>query len=188
MNKKEVKKNKRGFTIIESFIAVVLFTLAVAATLSLLSKSVFFSSTSADRITAVYLAQEGLEFIRNTRTGNTLAGQPWLTGLTNCNTATGCYIDSSLGNSNASSRVKVCPAGIPIGTSGCPPLRYDASLFTYGYTTGALTLFKRTITVIPQSGGVNPNADEVLVTVTVSWTQKNIPYAVTLKDHLFNWQ
>ncbi len=182
MNKKEVKKNKKGFTIIESFIAVVLFTLAVAATLSLLSKSVFFSSTSADRITAVYLAQEGLEFVRNTRTSNTLAGQPWLTGLTNCNTATGCYIDSSLGNSNVSGRVKACLAG------GCPPLLYNASLFTYGYSSGALTPFKRIITVIPQSGGVNPNADEVLVTVTVSWTQKNIPYAVTLKDHLFNWQ
>ncbi len=175
----------KGFTIIEAFIATVLFTLAVAATLSLLARSVVFSNTSADRITAVYLAQEGLEFVRNARTSNLLAGQPWLTGLDACNSGTGCTIDA-LSNNNVTTRVQPC------GTY-CAVSNYSQTLFLYGYNTGAgwaatTPPFRRTITVVPQTGGTNPNADEVLVTVTVAWTYKNVPYAITLKDHLFNWE
>ncbi len=173
--------NKKGFTIIESFIAVVLFTIAVAATLSLLARSVYFSNTSADRITAVYLAQEGLEFIRNTRTSNLLSQQPWLTNLNNCITAT-CTIET-LSNTNVAARVQPCSG------STCLLSRFNSSFSVYGYnSTWAQTIFERKIRVTPQTGGVNPNADEVLVTVIVSWTQKNVPYSITLKDHLFNWQ
>lgn len=173
---------KKGFTIIEAFIATVLFTIAVAATLSLLSRSIIFSNTSADRITAVYLAQEGLELVRNARTSNILAGQPWLTNLNNCITAT-CTVEA-LSNTNVTSRTQAC-----VGT--CPLIRYSPTLFLYGYTPGwsvTTPQFRRMVTIVPQVGGVNPNADEVLVTVTVTWTQKNVPYSIILKDHLFNWQ
>lgn len=167
----------KGFTIIETFIAVTLFALAVSATLTLVSKGIFFVNTSEDRITAVYLAQEGLEFIRNARTANLLAGQPWLAGLDACNSTNGCNIDT-LANDGIATNVTAC-------STTCLPLYYNPTLYVYGYGSGSpwtATGYRRKVTVTPQI-----NSDEILVTVAVTWTTKNVPYTVTFTDNLFNW-
>lgn len=180
----------RGFTIIETFIAVTLFTLAIAASLSLVAKNIFFANTSKDRVVAIFLAQESLEFIENARTTNLLSSKPWLQDLDDCITTAednkSCRIETT-SNANLASRVFPCNPSNP-DTDSCPVLYYNTASYLYGYDTSngtwEATPFSRRITLFKEPS----NSDEVLVTVKVFWKQKNIVQSVTLEDRLFNWR
>src|SRR3989344_1991357 len=93
----------RGFSLIESLVAIAILILAVTGTLTIASKSISISGQARDQITAAYLAEEGMEFIRNTRDNNVLAGASWVSGLSACIGGSGCTVDVS------SSQVAPCP-------------------------------------------------------------------------------
>jgi len=59
-----------GFTIIEIIIAILVMTIGIIGVFSAFYVIIFLSSDSADRFTAAYLSQEGLEIIRNIRDTN----------------------------------------------------------------------------------------------------------------------
>ena len=65
------KENKqRGFSFIESILAVFMVSVGMIAVLSLISKNLKESIDSRDQITASLLAQEGIELVRNLRDNN----------------------------------------------------------------------------------------------------------------------
>lgn len=65
--------NKKGFTIIETILAVFIITIGVLGAFSLILMISSFTSGISSRLSAVYLAQEGIENIRNIRDSNWLA-------------------------------------------------------------------------------------------------------------------
>ena len=76
--------NKQSsFTLIEVLIAVFLITVAIGGTFILMQRVVEYSAVSFSRLQAVYLAQEGIEQVRNQRDSNWLAGNPWNQGIGN---------------------------------------------------------------------------------------------------------
>ena len=78
-------KHKQGFTLVETFVAIVILTIAVIGPLSLLSKAITDGNFAKNQITAYYLAQEGLEMVVNIRDRNLIArGTGWLSGLESC--------------------------------------------------------------------------------------------------------
>ena len=72
---------KKAFTLIEVLIAIFLITVGIAGAFDLIQRTVAFSAISSSRLEAVYLAQEGIEIIRNTRDSNWLAENPWDSGI-----------------------------------------------------------------------------------------------------------
>ncbi len=44
-----------------------------------------------------------------------------------------------------------------------------------------MTKFTRSVQI------TNVSADEVIVSVTISWVSQRIPYTITLTSHLYNW-
>ena len=58
------EKFKRGFTFIETLVAVTIVVLGVIAPLAVASKVLFSMKKSEDYLVASYLAQEGLEIVR----------------------------------------------------------------------------------------------------------------------------
>jgi len=69
MFKTNNKKFNKGFTLIETFVAITVLVITVLGPMTLLSRALADSSTLKQRMTASYLAQEGLEtviFLRNT--------------------------------------------------------------------------------------------------------------------------
>src|SRR3990167_10137401 len=75
--------DNKGFTIIESLVAITVLVLAITGVTSAIQTGISSYIFSKDQIIAFYLAQEGVEQIRNIRDENSLKNpqQPWLTGI-----------------------------------------------------------------------------------------------------------
>ncbi len=183
----------KGFTLIETLIAITILTLAIAGPMVTASRSIVAAQTARDQLTASYLAQEGIEYVRAMRDneyltayqagGSNVSTTAWNNFLTasinQCRGAT-CTLDPSrsMGSGSGFSLV-------PCSPDSCPPLYLtQLSNGTYGYTEqgGTATPFTRTIQAIDVS-----ESDERIVS-KVSWSFHGIPYSVTITDNLTPWQ
>ena len=94
-----------GFTIIELVISIFILSIGIIGIFGAFSVVTILTSDSADRLTATYLAQEGMEIVRNIRDTNWLNMNAcvsgtvncqafWYDGLNNCTQNNGgCYAD-----------------------------------------------------------------------------------------------
>ena len=167
---------KKGFTLIETLVAVSLLTVAVVAPMTLTARSLSAAYYARDQITAFHLAQEAVETVRNVRDGNILqnalgASVDLLTGIPSI-TGQPFTVDTRNGS------MTQCPVT-------CPPLKTDGEL--YGYQNGSpwvATRFTRTVRAEPVSG----NNDEVRVSVTVSWRSGSFQTRTfTISENLYRW-
>ena len=71
------KLKTKGFTILEVILAIFILTVAVFASFSLIQQTVVGVSLNQSKLIAYYLAQEGVENIRNIRDTNRLQGENW---------------------------------------------------------------------------------------------------------------
>ncbi len=174
---KNVNTKTAGFTIIETLVAIaILITVIVGATSAAqtgLSSYIF----SKDQIIAFYLAQEGFEWLRAARDENVLNSRPWLVGITSVSSDP-CYFGNSCTISSIESIVPTrCSA-----PGACPALRQNPSNSFYGYNSSwTLTPFTREISIMPLS------ADEIAVTITVSWSKGGVSREFKGRENLFNW-
>jgi type II secretory pathway pseudopilin PulG len=181
--KRTTHTKQRGFTIIETFIASVLLTLTVAGTMALTARTISFYNNSEDRLTATYLANEALEYVKSARQDNILTNAPWLAVLSAaCQGPDGCYIDTHIkGSMTLAQSVHDC-------NGSCPPIKYRSDTKMYLHTNSSgnpwdnSRVFQRRVVI------TNTTADEVVVAVTVGWTVRKINYSLTVSDTLFNWQ
>jgi len=173
----------KGFTLVETLVAITIVLLAVTGPLQLVKDSLTASYVSRDQLIATSLAEEGVEYVRRVRDNNYLynlenptATRSWLYGINgiggvDCTTTTGCTVDP------IQNTVSVCGSTCPFLTIGPD--------FLYSQREGASytpTRFKRQVKLEP----IGTNR-EVLVTVTVTFTTRNTPFTVTVTDSLYNW-
>jgi len=71
------KSKKCGFTVLEVLITILVITIGGLAAYAMVQQIVFNTFSSSYRITAVYLAKEGIENVRNIRDTNWLQGNNW---------------------------------------------------------------------------------------------------------------
>lgn len=185
-------KWSRGFTLIETLVAVLMLTLALAGPLTIASKGLLASLVAKDQFIAFYLAQDAVEYVRYLRDSSCLAnpgsgnGCPdtvWLQKLNGCLTsvnASGCYLDSTENS----------PASVTGCSGTCPVLRYNSTTKIFNYDASSNPVpqrFIRTVTLAPPTSG---NPDEYIVTVSVSWTDMagvtRVP--ITVQENLYRWQ
>jgi len=165
-------KNK-GFTLIETLVAVLLLATAIAGPLTLASKSLTAALVAKDQIIAYYLAQDAIEYVRFKRDTNRLAGVSWLAGLSNCLNSNGCNVDSTTDTIMAYSVANTT-------------MRFNTTSGVYNTTAaGAVGLaFTRTIKIEEINLG-----KEASLTVTVTWSDiGSVVHKVTAKENIFNWQ
>lgn len=126
--------NNKGFTLVETMVAVVVLTIALTSLLGLTSKSLFTARYSRNEMTSSYLLQEAVDYIKNKR--DTIAfqqkfevGGGWNTfldlfGSSNddlCFSQEGCYFDI-----NDTLDIRECNnSNPPFGESECPIFRYN---------------------------------------------------------------
>lgn len=186
---KKFNQQNSGFTLIELLVSLAILSMGLAASLTLITQSLKASGYLKNQMIASYLAVEGIELVKNIRDGNLLdaGGGNWLSGINNCGSVNGCYIDGLDGDA------KTCNA------SGCPNLNYDdkdalsLNYNRYNYDTqngtNKQTIFKRTIkltdTIYENLPGKN---DEREVLSEVKWTDRFGPHTYTLKTHIFNYK
>ncbi|KKW19942.1 MAG: hypothetical protein UY63_C0004G0027 [Parcubacteria group bacterium GW2011_GWA2_51_10] len=170
-----VLRTSAGFTLVETFVAVVLLSVTIVAPMMLTVRSLSSAYYARDQVTAFHLAQEAIEVVRHIRDSNILkivygestnlfAGIPSTSGEA-------FYVDAP------------SSAALDCGDSGCPLLTTDGEL--YGYGEGGnwrSTKFTRAVRVT----AINP--DELRVAVTVSW--KSGPFkerTFTISENVYRW-
>ncbi len=168
--------NQKGFTLVETLVALSIFTISIIGLISATAGGINNVTYSKNKIAAMALAGEGVELVRNIRDtdaiGSTTGWADFTSQMNACSSSVGCAIDAE------ALTVSACTSG------GCPALRkyINASSASYfGYQGSDTTPFVRTIKV----SSVSP--DEVLVTSTVSWLQGAGTKSVSTVEHLMNW-
>jgi prepilin-type N-terminal cleavage/methylation domain-containing protein len=61
------KQKNKGFTLLETLVAIALLSLSVGAAMGIAQRSLFSANLTKNQATATYLAAEGLELVRNIR-------------------------------------------------------------------------------------------------------------------------
>ena len=77
------QKHKKGFSLIEVMLATFLVSAGLTAVMALLSVGIKGTSDSKDQVVGSFLAQEGVELVRNIRDTNWLGGEESFMGLSN---------------------------------------------------------------------------------------------------------
>lgn len=185
----------KGFTLMETLVAILLLSIAMAGPLTIAQKGLQAALVSKDQTTAFFLAQDVIEFVRFARDSNCLAnnggatcpGASWLLGpginLNSCVSSDGsaaCTVDT------LTNAVTTCSSGV------CSALNYNSTTNAYTYSTGAgiaASIFTRTVSIkTPVCIGASPcNNSELLLTVTITWRDPNV-HTVTLRESILNWQ
>ncbi|MFH1036582.1 MAG: prepilin-type N-terminal cleavage/methylation domain-containing protein [Patescibacteria group bacterium] len=177
-------KKSAGFTILEVIAAIFIISIGIVALINVIPSLSSGMSINSSRFTAAYLAQEGIEIVRNIRDGNLLEAYnrgdstPWDEGLTNC--GSGCEIDYhcvTVENPDTTDPAGHNCFGI-YGTEG-HFLKIDSANF-YNYFSGNDTKYKRKITI---TGEVN----DAIVSVLILWEDRGKNYQFSVQEKLYQW-
>jgi len=192
---KKIFNTNRGFTLVETIVAIFVLSMAMGALLTLAANGFYSVRYARNQIVADNLMQEAVEFIRNTRDNKFLNDSiggydgganysKWVTlksSFTGCFAASGCIVDIYTTGTNF------------IACSGtCPYMKYYEAngLYAYNYAypfTGGTsydTSYVRTITMTPSAG----TSGFVTVTVTVRWLNGGTTKTVSQSFLLTNWR
>ena len=177
---RDAVNRERGFSLLETIIAIMVLTLAMTAVFSLVSHGIRSVSASSNEMVASFLASEGLEYIRNIRDVNVKGGKDALLNkFSDCFSSEGCVVDAY------NDTIAACSVE-------CPYLKFDSGLGVYNHATEAgnnvPTIFTRKI-LMEDVRTVGGKKEEIRVRVIVSWPQ--FPGAaekrsIELQTHLFN--
>lgn len=168
-----LNKNIKAFTIIEVIIAVFILTFGVVGVFGLIQIITTFTYDISSRLTAVYLAQEGIEIIRNIRDSNWLEKRynqslTWDDGI------------STLASYSLDYQSSVFPDSSCSGDY----LKFDGSYYNCKPASGSniQTNFKRQINLS------KPEAGKMVAAVTVSWVTPHATQQVTAETELYDWR
>lgn len=164
-----MKHSPKAFTLIETLVAVSILLLSLAGPLSIAAQALQGAFFARDQVTAFYLAQEAVEYVRAVRDQNYLASNNWLTGVENCVDAT-CTVDFP--NFSHAVCSGTCPAVLIGETSGL-----------FNHAAGKESIYTRSFSIESVSG----TNDEVVISVTISWRTGTLMRSFEIREHIFNW-
>ena len=173
-------KKSKGFTLIETLVAIAILMVAVVGPMSVIGGSLAQIAVARDQVVAVNLAQEGVEAVRQQRDSSML--DQWINGS---NSPT--YWRNGLQNNKE--YIVSAPSLFSCG-SFCSTTEQevyqDASTGKYyqslsGMTAGDTKVqFSRKIAVLYLAGN-----NEIQITSTVTWISQGISRSVQVNEDLF---
>lgn len=213
-----VGKDARGFTILETLVAISILIIAITAPLAIIAQALRSSYYARDQVTAYYLAQEAVEFLRNKRDNTGLQGnlgsEDWLESFMayanpgSPDPSVPIVNDPNLLDPLKGYLVRDDLQGYKLVycNPDCPAVTYDqdnSGGALYGVPGDAPSIFTREIIISKSVAGNNGDADtsedgvnqdpglrELTITVRVRWRMADGTDSdgVTIREHLTNWQ
>lgn len=179
--KKIINNKKRGFTILETMVAVFILVLSITGPMVFAQSGLRTSFLARDQITAFFLAQDVIETIKNIRDDNGLDGRNWLEGITDvCDAGVAdckIYVDTL----EEEPVVQQC-------SGECPVLKINSNgQFGYSFTAGQNaedSRFKRIVHVKEIE-----DERELQIVVEVLW-QSNVRVGdarIVVQENIYNW-
>ncbi len=168
-------KNHKGFTLIETLFAILIFSAALISLMAIAGRGISATNSAREQITAHYLAQEGLEVIRNLRDNDMATG--WSNRFDFCTSDNPCFVNYQGGFD--------IPIVVKCGGQ-CPFVQTANGDFV---DTGVDSPYLRTITIEPlHKDDTLGFVDEYRITSRVDWLAKTVKRSVTLETILKKWQ
>ncbi|KKQ35057.1 MAG: Type II secretory pathway protein LspI [Candidatus Nomurabacteria bacterium GW2011_GWB1_37_5] len=171
-----IQSKSGGFTLIETLTALSIFSISIVALISVTSQGVASASYLKNKLAASYLAQEGIEIVRNTRDSYISAFTPnsdWNTLFgsdgTFSNCGSGCAFNVNTLTDALTTGTLLSKADIP----SCIDNPSDCKIAT--------SIFTRTITITDSLG-------QMKVESKVEWLQGVTPRSVIFTEYLSDWQ
>lgn len=166
----------KGFTLLEVIIAVSIMTTGVIGLSALIQQTMVLTSISSSRLTASYLAQEGMEIVRAVRDGN------WLKQRDN----PGLSWKNDLGRGTFYFNLD----GSKATTSNLVTWNYNPGKYYVHYpettckSIGACqdTIFNRQIEIVHYGN------DMIEIKSVVSWQERGRSHQVVVQGILYNWR
>ena len=188
--KSQPLKPKQGFVLVETIVAVSIILLVVPAILSMTTRGISLESYARSQMTANYLAEEGVEFIRNRRDANLLdyengnLSTHWDDGFSGGSLCKShpCTIDPLAGSGSI---IGTCPGGNITSNppSNCYRVYVDTNGFYSPASSGKATEFWRGVTV----ADIPSHPNEHVITSTVIWRSQFLQKSVTVTGYITNW-
>jgi len=165
--------NKKAFTILELLGAILVISIGVLTAYGVVQRIITYTIDSSDRITAAYLAKEGVELVRNIRDKN------WVVNL-----------DWNLGLSSGNYEIDYNDLGLTACAGACAfnNLRFlrkstfSAYDYSYNYTSGTNSKFKRKISITPD--GTN----KIKIIVDVFWSKRGQTHSISVQENIYDWK
>jgi Tfp pilus assembly protein PilV len=161
----------KSFTLIETIVAVFVLTTGILALSSLISYFISSSSFSNQKLVAAYLAQEGVEIVRNIRDSAYISGSTttWNNLVSSCSGGCENFDYRSLKIPDDEN----CPGKNLLNLVGN---FYQCSNFS------SIQLKRKVITT--------PifNPDGVKVEVEVSWQERGRFHSLKVQENFYNWR
>jgi len=188
-----LKSSVSGFTLIETLVAISIFSVSILGMMGVLSNNLADINYAKRKVVATYLAQEGIEYFRNMRDTFVLysdaSSNGWndfLVKTAPCEKtqgSSGCYFRDEMDYTDNVAPITGPLMGIVLCPNGvCEPLKYNATLGSYGYSSTNESGFTRKINT------VQINDHEIQLISTVTWSYAGRDSFVTFSENLFNWQ
>ena len=201
-------QRNRGFTLIETMIAVFILVLAMNGLLGLISSSLFSARYAKNEMIANYLIQETIDSIRNDRDTiafQNISGESWGNFINKYGTYNGS--NDSIKKCYSANGCEIDPAEMPVSivTCGdtatspysitCRTLNYDENANNNGFYTYnnayPLSNFKRQVKMsvnsLPDSAGLPVANAELEIKVTVEWLNGSLLRSKAYRVSLVNW-
>jgi len=170
--------HKKGFTLIETLVAITVLMIAIAGPLVVASKGLFGATLSKNYMIASYLAQESMEVVKNIKDNNIYNGIDWFTSLILCTKANPCDA-SAIDGSGANPDITSCIGG---------PCRIYIEAKGYGHVAGSNppSAFSRRFYIHDSSSTAACDVikNECGVTVEVYWNEGQVPYNVIITSEI----
>lgn len=179
---------KRGFTILETLVAITILMIAIVGPLTIAHRGLLDAVYASQQVTATYLAQDAIEYVKNIRDNNLIkieagvagydTSTAWLTTLELCSETTPCKLDTVNGD-------PYTPG------ASVSPCEVETSCFLYlpasgiGYThdtTARKTPYSRYFYLTRPSGSTSYQAKMIVV---VSWSTGTINNVFTFENEIF---
>ena len=206
-----IMRKKKGFTVIEAMVALVLIMMSVVAAFFVVQTSLFLSTSSKNSITARFLAQEAMEYVHHVRETQLSLHDggannvQWLSGFEPCGRNNPCTIDVS---DPVDVEIQECSGGV------CSVLGYctrDNSggandgrrQSRYGYDSNDAwsdwidTQFTRSIIfrevdengriIIGNGVGNWRQVQEIVATVVIEWQERGEQKKIVYEQNFFNF-
>lgn len=184
----------KGFTLIEALVAISIVGLAIGGPMYAANRALVASQIARDKLTAIYLAQEGIEQVRYVRDSGYMAlystsgdtSLAWgqfrsflVTGANNCYAPNVCTVEPV-----AHTFQQYTPPG------ETPPKLYvnrSNGQYTQNSSLADASVFTRTIQIQPEKAEFL-NDKNMEIVATTQWTFHGVSYSVSITDHLTAWQ